>query len=212
MKVLGIDEAGRGSLVGPLVVGGFMIEDAFLPELKKKGVTDSKKLSPEQREELSIWLKKVGTHKAIKISAEEIDMKNKVGYNLNRLEISKMIQVINELKPDVAFIDCMSSNETKIKALFEAEVKCKIVCECKADANHVIVGAGSIIAKTERDSEIKTLEKELGTVIGAGYPSDERTITFAKEALKKPSWLKHVRHSWDTFSRIKRESEQRKLE
>lgn len=212
MKVLGIDEAGRGSLVGPLVVGGFMIDDSLIPKLKEKGVTDSKKLSPEKREELSIWLKTVGVHKSIKVSAEEIDMKNKVGFNLNRLEISKMIQIIKELSPDVAVIDCMSANESKIKALFESEVSCKIVCECKADVNHVIVGAGSIIAKTVRDAEIRELEKSFGTIIGAGYPSDERTINFARKALKNPSWLKHVRHSWDTFEKLKAESEQVKLE
>jgi ribonuclease HII len=122
-----------------------------------------------------------------------------------------MVQIINELKPDKVVIDCPSHNESRIKALFQAKVSCEVVCECKADAKYPVVGAGSIIAKHERDMSIKALEKELGAIIGAGYPSDERTIEFAKQALKNSLWLKYLRKSWDTYSRLKSESEQRTL-
>lgn len=211
MKVLGIDEAGRGALVGPLVVGGFMIDESLLGELKEAGVTDSKLLSREKRAELYSMLKNRGEFRTIKISPQEIDMKNKVGVNLNQLEISKMIMIINELKPDVVFIDCPSHNEARIKSLFEAEVSCKVVCENKADLNYTIVGAGSIMAKHERDEAIAALESSLQTVIGLGYPGDERTISFARLALKNKDWLIHVRHSWETFQRLKGESEQKSL-
>jgi len=211
MKILGIDEAGRGALVGPLVIGGFMIDEGELPSLKEMGVKDSKDLTRDKRRSLSEWLRSKGEFKIIKVSPQEIDMKNKVGFNLNRLEIDKMIRIIEELKPDKVIIDCPSHNESRIKALFEARVDCEVVCECKADAKYPIVGAGSIIAKHERDESIKALEAELGVIIGAGYPSDERTIEFARQALSNQLWLQHVRHSWETYSRIKGEKEQRTL-
>lgn len=211
MRILGIDEAGRGALVGPLVIGGFLINESRLPELKVKGVRDSKELTPDKRRELNQWLRTNGEYKVIKVLPQEIDMKNKVGVNLNQLEINKMIQIINELKPDKVIIDCPSHNESRIKALFDTRVNCKVVCECKADAKYPIVGAGSILAKHERDESIKFLEQELGVVIGAGYPSDERTIKFAKKAVKNNQWLKHLRHTWNTYTRIKGECEQRSL-
>jgi len=211
MKVLGIDEAGRGALVGPLVIGGFMTTESKISELKDKGVKDSKDLTPAKRSELDSWLRNQGEFKTIHISPKEIDMKNKVGVNLNRLEINNMIKIIKSLRPDKVFIDCPSHNEARIKALFEARVDCEVVCECKADAKYPIVGAGSILAKHERDQSIKVLEKELDTIIGAGYPSDDRTIEFCRKALNNVEWLAHVRRTWDTYSRIKSESEQRSL-
>ncbi|MFA5406455.1 MAG: ribonuclease HII [Candidatus Nanoarchaeia archaeon] len=211
MKILGIDEAGRGALVGPLVIGGFMIDDAKLPSLSEMGVKDSKDLTKIKRRELSAWLKDNGVWKTIQIPAKEIDLCNKVGVNLNQLEINKMINIINELKPDKVFIDCPSHNEQKIKALFEAKVNCEVICECKADANYPIVGAGSIIAKHERDESVRLLEEKYNVIIGAGYPSDERTIEFARQALNNHTLLEYVRHSWETYARIKGESEQRTL-
>jgi ribonuclease HII len=138
-------------------------------------------------------------------------MKNSIGVNLNQLEINKMIKIINELKPDKTIIDCPSHNEKRIKALFEARTSCEIICECKADEKYPIVGAGSIIAKQSRDNMIKDLEKRLGAIIGAGYPSDDRTIDFAKKALSKPEWLLHVRHSWQTYIQLKSKKEQSTL-
>ncbi|HLE06876.1 MAG TPA: ribonuclease HII, partial [Candidatus Nanoarchaeia archaeon] len=76
---------------------------------------------------------------------------------------------------------------------------------------YTIVGAGSIMAKHERDEAISALEASLKTVIGLGYPGDERTIAFARKALKNKDWLIHVRHSWETFQRLKGEQEQMKL-
>lgn len=211
MKILGVDEAGRGALVGPLVIGGFMIDNLKLGELKQAGVKDSKLLTPAKRAELYEWLKSNGEYKTIKVSPGEIDMKNSVGVNLNTLEINKMVQIIRELEPDTVIIDCPSHNELRIKKLFQARVDCEVVCECKADYKYPIVGAGSILAKHERDTEIKLLEEKLGVIIGAGYPSDERTIKFARQALNKSEWREHVRKSWSTYSLLKKEQEQRTL-
>ncbi len=211
MKILGIDEAGRGALVGPLVIGGYMADEKDVPFLKSIGVKDSKLLTPKKRAEIYKQLKERGKCITIKVSPEEIDMMNKAGVNLNMLEIRKMIKIIQEMAPDKAFIDSPSRNEKKVREIISSQVRCEVISECKADLHYPIVGAGSILAKHERDMEIKNLEKELNAVIGAGYPSDERTIEFARKALHNKGWLTHVRHSWETFSRIAKESEQQTL-
>ncbi len=211
MKILGIDEAGRGALVGPLVIGGYMIEEEGIPFLKSIGVKDSKLLTPKKRAEIYEVLKKGGKWMTIKVSPREIDMMNKAGVNLNMLEIRKMISIIKELKPDKVFIDSPSRNEKKVREIILKEVDCEVISECKADLHYPIVGAGSILAKHERDMEIKNLEKELNAVIGAGYPSDERTIEFARKALRNKEWLEYVRHSWETYSRLLGEVEQQKI-
>ncbi|MCD4768298.1 MAG: ribonuclease HII, partial [Methanosarcinales archaeon] len=46
MLVAGVDEAGKGPVIGPMIVAGVVIEENRLPELKKLGVKDSKVLSP----------------------------------------------------------------------------------------------------------------------------------------------------------------------
>ncbi len=81
MKVLGIDEAGRGPVIGPMIMAGFMIDEEKIPELKKIGVKDSKLLTPQKREELNKILKTMGTPFVRVIEPHQID-----GFNLNRLE------------------------------------------------------------------------------------------------------------------------------
>ena len=210
MKILGIDEAGRGSIVGPLVIAGAMYNNQ--KELKELGVKDSKLLSPKRREELFKKLKKIVKYKIIKIYPEEID--NRVGItNLNLIEASKFAEIIDELKPDKVIIDTPTKNTQKFKMLMEklTNHKCKFVCENFADLNYPIVSAASIIAKVNRDKEVRKIERETGEEIGVGYPHDERTIRFVRKSLKKPEWRKYIRKSWITYKRIEEEKEQKKL-
>ena len=211
MKILGIDEAGRGSVVGPLVVAGAMYNDE--EELRKLGVKDSKLLSPEKREELFEKLKKIVKYKIVKVYPEEID--NRVGItNLNLIEASKFAEIIDEMKPDKVIIDTPMKNTQKFKMLMKKLVnhKCEMVCENFADLNYPIVSAASIIAKVNRDREVRKIEKETEEEIGVGYPHDGKTIKFVKKSLNKPEWRKYVRKSWVTYQRIKEEDEQKKLE
>ncbi len=201
MKVLGIDEAGRGALIGPLVIGGFLIDDEFEEKLIEMGVKDSKQLTPKKREEIYNQLIKLGKHKTIKISPMEIDMRSKIG-NLNTLEISKMIKIIKEFKPDLVIIDSPSRNEEKVMNKIVEETGCEAIIKCKADALYKVVGAASIIAKHERDLEIKKIENEINEKIGSGYPSDPTTIKFAKQAIQKSKYRKYIRKSWITIENL----------
>ena len=210
MEILGIDEAGRGSVVGPLVVAGAMYNNQ--KELKELGVKDSKLLTPQKREELFKKLIKIVKYKVIKVYPIEID--NRVGItNLNLIEASKFAEIIDDMKPDKVIIDTPTKNTKKFEMLMKklTNHKCQFVCENFADLNYPIVSAASIIAKVTRDREVRKIERETGEVIGVGYPHDERTIKFVKKSLKKPEWRKYIRKSWITYQRIKEEDEQDKL-
>ncbi len=212
--IMGIDEAGKGPVVGPLVIAGAMFEESDAKKLKALGVKDSKLVPREKREELFGKIKKIAkSYKVIQVGPKEIDQRFSVNTNLNQLEAIKFADIINELKPDVVIIDTPTVNtkgfEMYLRKFLEHE--CVIKCENYADKNHVEVGAASILAKVIRDGEIKKIEKKTGETIGAGYPSDPITIKFVEKAFKSKKWLEHIRQTWFTFQRIKEENEQKRL-
>ncbi len=213
MKILGIDEAGKGPVLGPLVICGYLIEEKNVSELKKIGVKDSKLLTAGKRKKLLPELKKLAEDFVLlKIPAGEIDELRSVT-NMNKMEIDRMAQIINALAPDKVVIDALESNEkkfgTKIKQLVNHD--CEIIAENFADKNYPEVGAASIIAKVERDAEIELLQKKYAD-FGSGYPSDERTINFLKDWMKSNRELPgFVRKSWLTVSWIREELQQRKI-
>jgi len=213
--ILGIDEAGKGPVIGDLVIVGALFKETDAKKLEEIGVKDSKKLTPKKREELFEVIKELAIkHKIITVSPREIDQRFSVNTNLNQLEAIKFAELINELKPDVAVIDCPSANTKGFHNYLKQFVEhdCKIKCENYADLNHIEVGAASIIAKVTRDAGIRKIEKDIGAVIGAGYPSDPITIKFLETAIKNKEWMgRYVRNSWFTVQRIKDEKAQLKL-
>ncbi len=211
--ILGIDEAGRGSVIGPLVVAGVMIDEELESELKIMGVKDSKMLTPEKREELYPLIKKLARdHVAIRITAKEIDEMRKVK-NLNIIEAEKMAQIIKVMKADKAFVDAPQTSTDKFKAVLMNMAKCdtEIIAENYCDKNHPVCSAASVIAKVERDREIEKLKKIVGFDFGVGYPHDEKSIAFVKKCLATRKNLDIIRHSWMTVDDIKSEREQKTL-
>lgn len=212
MLVCGIDEAGRGPLIGPMVLCGILIEEKRISELKRIGVKDSKQLTPRQRENLlPKILSVIRDHKVIIVPPAEID--NAVfsrTSNLNKLEMEKMAVIINELGPDVAYVDCPSTNIKGFTRKLERklEKKVKLVAEHKADERYVVVGAASIIAKVMRDSEIERIKEEIGIDFGSGYPSDPRTVRFAEENYDKYGF---IRKSWNIQMKQGQGKDQKKL-
>ncbi|MCK4885318.1 ribonuclease HII, partial [Candidatus Bathyarchaeota archaeon] len=103
--IAGVDEAGRGPVIGPLVIAGVSLDENDLPKLVDLGVKDSKLLSPQRRETLSSQIKKLAlNYHIVLLSPAEIDRvvesKRKL-HKLNRLEAVTMARVIAVLKPDV---------------------------------------------------------------------------------------------------------------
>ena len=159
MLVAGVDEAGRGCVIGPLVIAGVLIKEENLPVLRQLGVKDSKLLSPRKRvflfAEISVLAKE---RNVVNISPKEIDCaveSNRKLHKLNRLEAKTMAQVINALNPDEAFVDAADILEERFKHHIQEglTVKAKITSKHKADKIYPVVSAASIIAKVERDKE-----------------------------------------------------------
>jgi ribonuclease HII len=213
-KVLGIDEAGRGPVIGPLIIAGVMIHDGKEAELG--AVKDSKLLQHKKRIELNHLIQSHSEFKIIEVLPDEIDKavdpKNKK-MNLNWLEAHKQAEIINELSPDIAIIDCPSPNCKKyteyLRNLLKQELKnIKLIVEHKADVNYPVCSAASIIAKVRREEEMDKIKDKYGNV-GPGYPANPITQKFIKE-----NWEKHpeiFRHTWMTFKNHEKMKAQRTL-
>jgi len=215
MLIVGVDDAGRGSVVGPLVIAGILIKEEDLPGLIQLGVKDSKLLSPHRRETLAVEIKRiVEKYSLIKLSPREIDEVVENGkklHRLNRLEAQAMAKVIEVLKPDIAYVDASDVIEERFKQhILEClPFQVKIVSEHKADKTYPVVSAASIIAKVERDKEIAELAKKYGD-FGSGYPSDQRTVNFLQQCLEK--WKEYpndIRKSWKPAKKAKSDSDSR---
>jgi ribonuclease HII len=215
MLITGVDDAGRGSVVGPLVIAGILIKEEDLPKLIRLGVKDSKLLSPHRRETLAVEIKRiVEKYSVIRLSPKEIDDVVETGkklHRLNRLEAQAMAKVIKMLKPDIAYVDASDVIEERFKEhiLEYLPFEVEIISEHKADRTYPVVSAASIIAKVERDGAIAELAKKYGD-FGSGYPSDPRTINFLQQCLEM--WREYpndVRKSWKPAKKAKNDSDSR---
>ena len=215
MKLCGIDEAGRGPVIGPLVICGAMIEDDRQGELKKLGVKDSKLLTAQQREEIYAKLRTMVKSKIMIVPASEIDecLKNPSS-NLNWLEAKKSAAIINDLMPDKAVLDtpspnCNAYNQYVRRLLDDRLGNMVLLTEHKADANHVIVGAASILAKVTRDAELAKIQEKIGHPIGSGYMSDPVTQKFLEEHHDEYEGM--IRKSWQSYRNAVAKREQKGL-
>ena len=208
----GIDEAGRGPVLGPMVVAGILIEnDAPLRQLN---VRDSKKLTPEKREALAPEIMKLVKFEIVVVSAEDIDLM-RAQMSLNDFEAKIFATIIEKLNPETAYVDAADVDEIEFKKMILNELKkpVDVVSKHYADELFPVVSAASILAKVRRDAEVRKIEAEFGKPIGSGYPSDQITMTFLEEWLKEKGTLPpHCRQSWDTCKRLLTASKMHKLE
>lgn len=209
-KIAGVDEAGRGCAIGPLVVAGAIFNKKSLQKLQNLGVKDSKALSPKKREALRLEIEKLAIRiKYFELSPRSIDHvvnRGVIYRKLNYLEAMAMANIIRDLKPDVAYVDPADVNIDRYvnDILRVLPVKPKIICENQADAKYPSVSAASILAKTRRDSRIIDL-KELFGDFGSGYSSDYRTRRYIEEYFsEKEDCPKFIRGSWSTIKNLKR--------
>ena len=177
-KILGIDEAGRGAVIGPMVLAGVVIDEKDSKKLIEMGVKDSKMLTPMKREDLFDKVKDIAIDNVIlQIAAHEIDRQRET-INLNMIEAQMMAQIIKSMKADKAYVDApqVSTNKFKVLLLDLAKNHTEIISENKADETYPVCSAASILAKVTRDREIEKLKKKVNHDFGVGYPHDERTI------------------------------------
>lgn len=220
MLKLGIDEAGRGPVVGPLVIAGCLIDEKFEKNLKNLGVKDSKKLTKEKREELEAEIKNIAeTFEIIIVPPVEIEDKNARGIKLNELEAIAAAEIINKINKGFgeikAIIDCPNPNTGTWRDIVLSKIENKsniiLVCEHKADQNHIATSAASILAKRVRDKEMALLGEKYGN-IGSGYCHDPVTIRFIEENLKKYEGDGIFRKTWETWKTALAKANQKKLD
>ena len=211
VRVLGIDEAGRGPVVGPMIIAGVMIEEGHEKEIN--GVKDSKLLKHGRRIQLSKKIIENSDFKIIDVSPTEIDEAlESDSMNLNWLEAHKQAEIINELKPDKAIIDCPSPNCKKFAEYLKrllTDKKVELILEHKADVKYPVCSAASILAKVRREELMDGIKKKYGEV-GPGYSSNSVTQKFVRE-----NWEKHpeiFRRTWATWKNHKKMKGQIKLD
>ncbi len=199
--IAGIDEAGRGPIIGPLVIAGVLIDEKDEQKLKAAGVKDSKLLDKATRERLFDEIKGIAkSFLIIEVPAGEVDdaVFGKGGLNLNSLEARKTALILNSLNPAVAYVDSPSNNLSAYRQLLASQLenpKMKVIAEHKADVNYPVVGAASILAKVRRDREIERIKKEIRIDFGSGYLSDPKTAAFLEMhheghgSIFRKSWL-----------------------
>lgn len=204
----GVDEAGRGCVLGPLVVAGVSADADALREFGRLGVKDSKKLTHKKR--CALYDEIVDRAEAVHtahIDPPDIDVYVKYGVKyrkLNFLEAMHMARVIEKLGASRVFVDAPDTNPHRFtRELSEMIAPCPtIVAEHKADSTYVVVSAASIVAKVQRDRAVEDLRREHGD-FGSGYPSDPQTIDFLTEYVKREGIRPPFsRKSWRTWERI----------
>lgn len=214
--VCGVDEAGRGAVVGPLVIAGVSFYEKDIPKLKRMGVKDSKELTRKQRESLSRKIEKTAKDIVIvKVGPCKIDDYSRQGVNLNRVEAMKMCTIIDCLNSNRAYVDGPDANLNKLRRIMSKMLKfpTELTVEHRADSTYPVVSAASIMAKVERDREMDELRKIYG-VTGTGYSSDGSTIAWLKAYLKEHKKFPEkglVRHSWITTKGMIGDHRQRRL-
>jgi ribonuclease HII len=210
--VCGVDEAGRGPLMGPLVVAGIAVEK---PEwLADIGVKDSKKLTPRRREELAGKIRQFCKIEVVQIPAARIDAM-RLEMTMNELEVRAFATVIERLRPLEAYLDAADTREdffgSEVSKLVPFPVR--IFSEHKADSKYPVVSGASIIAKTVRDAEMRKISEELGENAGSGYPSDPVTMSFVRRWMARTgNPPPHTRQSWETVANLREEKRIKKLE
>ena len=213
MLSCGIDEAGRGPLIGPLVIAGVLVDHEETEALRKMGVKDSKLLSKEKIFRLSDEIKKVAReYEVIVVPVDDIDASlNANNMNLNLLEAKTSAKIINKMKPQRVVADSLTSSPKSYKDCLLSFLKdkdLKMVVETKADLNHLECSAASILAKASREEEIEKIKKKVGD-FGSGYMSDPKTAGFLKENYAKYPDI--FRKTWAPFKKIIEFKEQKTL-
>ncbi len=202
--ICGVDEAGKGPVVGPLVVAAVAVNNA--KDIANLGIKDSKQLTPRKRKELYNIIK-AEFNFAVEIIEPKIVDEYRKRNKLNELNREAFERLISKLDPNIAYVDAADVNEQRFGSQIKASLTNKndtdVISMHKADAKIDVVAAASIIAKETREREIEKLKDKIGD-FGSGYPSDERTIKFLKSFYAdNGKWPTGTRESWKTLERIR---------
>jgi ribonuclease HII len=215
----GLDDAGRGPVIGPMILAGCIINEEHEAFLRELGVKDSKLLPHKKRLELEGEIKKIAHSYSVRVvEADTISDTHFGGLKLNELEASMCADIINELnileEELFTILDCPSTNPVAWKNFLKSNIKKNenllISCEFKADFNHICVACASILAKCERERQMGKIREKFPDC-GSGYPSDKKTMGFVEKYAKEHSDKGIFRKNWETYKRFSQKEKQIKL-
>ncbi len=215
--IVGVDEAGRGPVLGPLVMVAIAVKEEDQKKLEWMGVKDSKLLSSSVREELFERIREVVHDFRIEvIEPDAIDLSlTEESSNLNWLEAETSARLVSELQPDKIIIDCPSVNVPAYTDYFANKLSegvranAELIVEHKADMNHIVVAGASVIAKVIRDRSVDGIKSEIGHDFGSGYCSDPKTRDFLENYHDKYPQL--FRKEWKSFKNAEEKKMQKTL-
>ncbi len=208
MRFIGIDEAGRGPVIGPLTIAGISADEKTLEKFKEIGVKDSKLLSIRRIFQLERIIKENTEYKVVIKSAKEIDDRFAIQKNLNYFELDEMAEIANSLKGDRVTIDSPSANIKKVENYLSQKIVGKtVIARNYADRDYTEVGAASILAKAQREREVEKIKKIFEYDFGSGYPSDPKTKLFLKiikynNKINEYPYSDYIRKSWLTIKNL----------
>lgn len=196
-RILGIDEAGRGALLGPLVVAGVAIERGEEGRLWEMGARDSKTLPRAQRKKVLRTLWQGGLRGwAVVVPPLRIDQEN-----LTRLEYAAMVELLRKTGAEEVVVDPPVGPLALARFLRDLSGEAGLPRERvhgfpHADAQHPVVAAASLLAKVVRDGYVVALRREYGD-FGWGYPGERKVQEFLRGWLEKHGELPPVcRKRW----------------
>ncbi|MFB6190432.1 MAG: ribonuclease HII [Candidatus Nanohaloarchaea archaeon] len=212
-RVLGVDEAGRGPVIGSMFIGGFVVEESGIDDLEELGVKDSKKLSNKRRDLMDEELPGIGETFLKEVTASTIDELREV-MTLNDIEVQAFAEVIAESGADKVIVDLPEPDADRFIRKLRKELPprfedVKFVAEHGADEDYPVVSAASIVAKSARERHVEELKDKYGFDFKSGYPHDEEVTVFLHKYLDEYGELPdETRRSWSTAQRIVKEHEQ----
>ncbi|MFW6018901.1 MAG: ribonuclease HII [Halapricum sp.] len=198
----GVDEAGKGPVLGSMFAAAVLADPDALPE----DVGDSKTVAPDRRVEMADEIRDVADRVAVaEITVAEIDDEET---DMNTLTVEAHARALSKLfagrddsgEERSGFVDAGDTNAVRfgqrLRERLDADVDLR--AEHEADATYPIVGAASVIAKVARDTHVQALSAKYGAV-GSGYPSDSTTRTFLASHVETYGELPPcARASWQT--------------
>ncbi len=201
-QVLGIDEAGRGAVLGPLVLAGVLVHEAELPKLKGVGVRDSKALPRGRRPAVARAVARLARVRAVVISSAAIDRTN-----LTELEFQGAMKLIANLRPSLVVLD-PPVGPRALPGFLDRLARCtglprtQVSSFPKADRDHPAVAAASVVAKVVRDGYIEALRSTYGFG-GWGYPGEPAVEQFLVRWVRERGELPPIcRKRWSTVLRL----------
>lgn len=205
--ICGVDEAGRGCIIGPLVIAMTGVEEKRVPRLVEEGVKDSKKLTPRKRVLVASSIRRIARVVEVRrISASRIDRLRGRGMNLNEIEAMLIGSIMGKQRYGTIYVDSVDRDCERFRAMilkYASGFKGRLIVRNYLDESNPMVGAASIIAKVERDKAVKNLLRRAGLPECSGYLGDSDTVKLVEQLLRSGSGKNLLRNSWSTVGRLR---------